>query len=173
MGAEIFHHLKKILKKAGYATSVGDEGGYAPNVQSNREALDMILQAITAAGYTTHQIKIGLDVASTEFYKDSLYCFEGDKKLDYKQMADYYFALIAEYPIVSIEDGFAEDDFQGWSYFQKLLLEKDLGHIRTVGDDLYVTNVERLQMGIDQQMSNSILIKLNQIGTVSETIACI
>lgn len=170
MGAEVFHHLKKILKKACYATSVGDEGGYAPNVQSNREALDMIVQAITAAGYTTEQIKIWLDVASTEFYKDGLYCFEWDKRLDYKQMADYYLALISEYPIVSIEDGFAEDDFAGWSYFQELLEQQGLGHIRTVGDDLYVTNVTRLQQWIDENMSNSILIKLNQIGTVSETI---
>ncbi|MEY3198031.1 MAG: Enolase [Candidatus Parcubacteria bacterium] len=173
MGAEIFHHLKKILKKAGYATSVGDEGGYAPNVQSNREALDMILQAINSAGYTTDQIKIGLDVASTEFYKNGLYCFEGEKELSSQQMAQYYLDLIMSYPIVSIEDGFAEDDFAGWSYFQKSLEEKGLSHIRTVGDDLYVTNVERLQLGIDQQMSNSILIKLNQIGSVSETISCI
>jgi enolase len=173
MGAEVFHHLKKILKKSGYATSVGDEGGYAPNVQSNREALDMILQAIAAAGYTTDQIKIGLDVASTEFYKDGLYCFEWDKQLSSEQMAQYYLDLIKEYPIVSIEDGFAEDDFAGWSLFQKSLEDTGLAHIRTVGDDLYVTNVERLQMGIDQQMSNSILIKLNQIGTVSETIACV
>jgi enolase len=173
MGAEIFHHLKKILKKAGYATSVGDEGGYAPNVQSNREALDMILQAITAAGYDTQGIKIGLDVASTEFYKDGFYFFEGNKKLDSEQMAAYYIELIKEYPIVSIEDGFAEDDFAGWSLFQKSLKEQGLSHIRTVGDDLFVTNVERLQMGIDQEMSNSILIKLNQIGSVSETIACV
>lgn len=173
MGAEIFHHLKKILKKAGYATSVGDEGGYAPNVQSNREALDMILQAIAAAGYTTEQIKIGLDVASTEFYKNGLYCFEGDKKLSSEAMAQYYLDLIKEYPIVSVEDGFAEDDFAGWAHFQKLLNENWLSHIRTVGDDLYVTNVTRLQQGIDEALSNSILIKLNQIGSVSETLHCI
>lgn len=172
MGAEVFHHLKKILKKAGFATSVGDEGGYAPNLQSNREALDMILQAIIAAGYTTEQIKIGLDVASTEFYKDGLYCFEGDKKLNSEQMADYYLELMKEYPIVSIEDGFAEDDFAGRSHFQSLLNAQG-STIRTVGDDLYVTNVKRLQQGIDEKMSNTILIKLNQIGSVSETIDCI
>lgn len=109
MGAEVFHHLKKILKKAGYATSVGDEGGYAPNVKSNHEALDMILTAIASAGYTTNQITLGLDVASTEFYREGKYCFEG-KQLSAQELVDYYLDLIARYPIVSIEDGFAEDD---------------------------------------------------------------
>ncbi len=172
MGAEVFHALKKILKKAGYATSVGDEGGYAPNVQSNAEALQMILDAITAAGYTTEQIKIGLDVASTEFYRDGKYHFEG-KELTSAQLVDYYLDLIKNFPIVSIEDGFAEDDFAGRALCQKTFEEKGLAHIRTVGDDLYVTNVKRLQMGIEQKLSNSILIKLNQIGSVSETLACI
>lgn len=172
MGAEVFHALKKILKKAGYATSVGDEGGYAPNVQSNHEALQMILEAIAAAGYTTEQIKIGLDVASTEFYRDGKYCFEG-KELTSAQLVDYYLDLINNFPIVSIEDGFAEDDFAGRALCQKTFEEKGLAHIRTVGDDLYVTNVKRLQMGIEQKLSNSILIKLNQIGSVSETLACI
>jgi enolase len=142
---------------------VGDEGGYAPDVQSNHEALTLIMESIKDAGYTTDQIKLGLDVASTEFYKDGLYCFEGDKKLTSAQMVEYYLDLCAQFPIVSIEDGFAEDDFAGWSLFEKTRKEKGFGYVRTVGDDLYVTNVQRLQMGIDQQMSNSILIKLNQI----------
>jgi enolase len=173
MGAEVFHALKKILQKAGYATSVGDEGGYAPNVKSNHEALEMILAAIHAAGYTTDQIKIGLDVASSEFYHDGKYCFEWDKKLASAEMVDYYLELLRTFPIVSIEDGFAEDDFAGWALCQKVFEEQWYSHIRTVGDDLYVTNVQRLQMGIEQWLSNSILIKLNQIGTVSETLDCI
>mgnify|MGYP002369993696 CR=1 FL=1 len=119
MGAEVFHALKKILKKAGYATSVGDEGGYAPNVQSNAEALQMILDAITAAGYTTEQIKIGLDVASTEFYRDGKYCFEG-KELTSAQLVDYYADSCSKYPIVSIKDGLSVDAWDAW----KILTEK-------------------------------------------------
>lgn len=172
MGAEVFHHLKKILKNNGYSTAVGDEWWYAPAIQSNHEWLDLIMQAITEAGYTSKQITIGLDVASTEFYKDGLYCFEW-KQLSSAQMVDYYLDLMKTFPIVSIEDGFAEDDFAGWTLCQEIFEKNWFWHIRTVGDDLYVTNVERLQMGIDQQMSNSILIKLNQIGTVSETINAI
>lgn len=172
MGAEVFHTLKKILKSQGLATGVGDEGGYAPNLSSNTIALDTVIKAISDAGYTTEQIKIGLDVASSEFYKNGKYEISGEgKSLSSEEMAEYYFDLIARYPIVSIEDGFAEDDFAGWTHFQKLLEEKGLaGKVRTVGDDLYVTNVQRLQMGIDQHMSNAILIKLNQIGSVSETL---
>jgi len=174
-GAEIFHTLKKLLKARGLATSVGDEGGYAPNLSSNKEALDVVMEAITTAGYTADQIKIALDVASTEFFKDGLYHIAGEnKQLTSAQLADYYMDLMRSYPIVSIEDGFAEDDMEGWALFQKLVDEAGLADkVRTVGDDLYVTNVQRLQMGIDQHLSNSILIKLNQIGSVSETLDAI
>lgn len=169
MGAEVFHTLKKLLKAKGLATSVGDEGGYAPNIRSNRDALDMVISAIQQAGYTTDQIKIGLDVASTEFFKDGQYEISGEgKTLTSHEMAEYYLALVRDYPIVSIEDGFAEDDMTWRAYFES----KNPG-IRTVGDDLYVTNVQRLQRGIDEHLSNSILIKLNQIGTVTETLRAI
>ncbi len=168
----MFHTLKKILGSQGLATGVGDEGGYAPNLSSNTIALDTVMEAIAKAGYTADQIKIGLDVASSEFYRNGKYEISGEgKTLSSEEMAEYYFDLISKYPIVSIEDGFAEDDFAGWAHFQKLLEEKGLGKsVRTVGDDLYVTNVERLQLGIDQKLSNAILIKLNQIGSVSETL---
>ncbi|HMT01266.1 MAG TPA: phosphopyruvate hydratase [Candidatus Absconditabacterales bacterium] len=169
MGAEVFHTLKKLLKAQGLATSVGDEGGYAPNIRSNREALDLVIKAIQDAGYTTDQIKIGLDVASTEFFKDGKYNISGEGKiLTPKEMAQYYLDLVKDYPIVSIEDGFSEDDFEGWSFFESM----NPG-IRTVGDDLYVTNVQRLEQGIAQKLSNSILIKLNQIGSVTETLKTI
>lgn len=172
MGAEVFHTLKKILKSQGLATGVGDEGGYAPDLSSNTIALDTVVKAIGDAGYTTEQIKIGLDVASSEFFKEGKYEISGEgKSLTSEEMAEYYMDLISRYPIVSIEDGFAEDDFAGRAHFQKLLEEKGLAsQVRTVGDDLYVTNVQRLQMGIDQHLSNAILIKLNQIGSVSETL---
>ena len=175
MGAEVFHNLKKILKKAGLATGVGDEGGYAPAIASNRQALDTILEAIKAAGYTTDQIKIGLDVAASEFYKDGKYVISGEgKTLTSDEMGQYYLDLIRDYPIVSIEDGFSEDDFTGWSNFQKILdTDPKYAGIRTVGDDLFVTNVDRLKLGIEQRMANSILIKVNQIGSISETIATI
>ncbi|MDP2091061.1 MAG: phosphopyruvate hydratase [Candidatus Gracilibacteria bacterium] len=167
MGAEVFHNLKKILSSKGLATSVGDEGGYAPNLGSNEEAIQIIIEAIKKAGYTTDQIKLALDCASSEFYKDGKYDLAGEGKvLDYKELVSFYADLVEKYPIISIEDGMAEDDFAGWK-----LLEEKLGKkIMTVGDDLFVTNIERLQMGIDGNMANSILIKLNQIGTVSETI---
>lgn len=170
MGAEVFHHLKKLLHARGLATSVGDEGGYAPNLASNEAALQIILEAIAAAGYTTEQIKLALDVASSEFFKEGKYHLEGEGKvLSSEDMVAYYQNLVEKYPIISIEDGMAEDDFAGWK-----LLEATLGKsIMTVGDDLYVTNIERLQMGIDQQLANSILIKLNQIGSVSETLNAI
>ena len=170
MGAEVFHTLKKLLHARGLATSVGDEGGYAPNLSSNEDALKIILEAIQKAGYTREQIKLALDVASSEFYKDGIYHLQGEgKSLRSEEMVAYYQDLVAKYPIISIEDAMAEDDFAGWKLLQEALGDK----IMTVGDDLYVTNIERLQMGIDQNLANSILIKLNQIGSVSETLAAI
>jgi enolase len=170
MGAEVFHNLKKILKGKGYNTAVGDEGGYAPNLGSNEEALQLIIEAIKQAGYTTDQVKLALDCASSEFYKDGKYVLEGEgKSLSAAEMVDLYASWVEKYPIISIEDGMAEDDFAGW----KLITEKLGKKVKLVGDDLFVTNIERLKMGIDQGMGNSILIKLNQIGSVSETIDAI
>lgn len=169
-GAEVFHMLKKLLKAQWLNTAVGDEGGYAPNIANNRQALDLLIEAIKQAGYTTDQIKLGLDVASSEFFKNGKYeiSWEG-KSLTSAEMVEYYVDLVSDYPIISIEDGFAEDDFEGRALCEKTFTEKWL-KVRTVGDDLYVTNPERLQLGIDQKLSNSILIKLNQIGSVTETI---
>ena len=170
MGAEVFHHLKKILSKRGLATSVGDEGGFAPMVNSTDDALATIIEAITSAGYTTEQVKIALDVASTEFFKDGKYHLAGENKvLTSAEMVTYYEDLMAKYPIISIEDGMSEDDIEGW----KLLTEQLGDKIMLVGDDLFVTNPTRLQAGIDGKYGNSILIKLNQIGTVSETLDAI
>lgn len=170
MGAEVFHNLKKILAGKGMVTAVGDEGGFAPNLGSNEEALQVIIQAITAAGYTTDQIKLALDVASSEFFKDGAYHLEAEGKvLSSSELVAYYADLVSRYPIISIEDGCAEDDFAGWAELTATLGNK----IMTVGDDLYVTNIERLQMGIDQKLANAILIKLNQIGSVSETLQAI
>ena len=170
MGAEVFHNLKSILKGKGLVTAVGDEGGFAPNLASNYEALDLLIAAIQQAGYTTDEIKIALDVASSEFFKDGHYILSGESKtLTSSEMVAYYADLVAKYPIVSIEDGCAEDDFAGWAELTAVLGDK----IMTVGDDLYVTNIERLSMGIEQKLANAILIKLNQIGTVSETLAAI
>ncbi len=166
-GAEVFHALKKILKKAGSSTNVGDEGGFAPNFATSVEALDAIIAAIEAAGYTD-KIKIALDPASSEFYKDGVYKIE-NQNLDSAGMIDFYENLIAKYPIVSIEDGLAEDDWAGWREMTKRLDAK----IQIVGDDLFVTNPERLREGIEKGIANSILIKLNQIGTVSETIEAV
>lgn len=167
MGAEVFHNLKNILKSRGLATSVGDEGGYAPNLESNEAALAVIIEAIEKAGYTTEQIKLALDVASSEFFKDGKYNLEGEGKvLTSSELVDFYADLCEKYPIISIEDGMAEDDFDGW----KLLTEKLGDKIMLVGDDLFVTNIERLAMGIEKGLGNSILIKLNQIGTVKETL---
>lgn len=172
--AEVFHTLKKLLKAQWLNTAVGDEWGYAPNIASNRQALDLLVTAITTAGYTTDQIKLALDVASSEFYKDWHYHISGEQKtLSSKELADYYLWLLKDYPIVSIEDGFAEDDFAWRAYAQDRFAQQGYGHIRTVGDDLYVTNPLRLQQGIDQHLSNAILIKLNQIGTVYETMQTI
>ncbi|MDD3262414.1 MAG: phosphopyruvate hydratase [Candidatus Absconditabacteria bacterium] len=170
MGAEVFHNLKKILKRKGLVTSVGDEGGYAPNLASNEEALQVIMQAIDQAGFNTDQIKIALDAAASEFFKDGKYVLAGENKsLSSAEIVDFYADWVERYPIISIEDGMAEDDFEGW----KLINEKLGNKIMIVGDDLFVTNIERLQMGIEQKLANAILIKLNQIGSVSETIDCI
>ena len=172
MGVETFHHLKKVLSKKGYATAVGDEGGFAPNLRSNTEALDQILEAIQAAGYKPgEQIALALDPASTEFYEDGKYVFKkSDKsKRSSEQMVEFWSDWVRQYPIVSIEDGMAEDDWSGWQLMTKQLGSK----IQLVGDDLFVTNPKRLQKGIDEKIANAILIKLNQIGTLTETLETI
>jgi enolase len=172
MGAEVFHALKKILKDMGLNTSVGDEGGYAPNLQSNEEALEVIMKAIESAGYRPgDDILICLDAAASSFYKDGKYNLAAEKEpiKDSGAMVAYYEYLVNKYPIISIEDGLDENDWDGF----KLLTEKLGKRIQIVGDDLFVTNVEFLQRGIDQAAANAILIKLNQIGTVTETIEAI
>jgi enolase len=169
-GAETYHTLKKVLKSKGYNTAVGDEGGFAPDLKSNEEAVEVILQAIEQAGFTQNDIKVALDPASSEFYKDGKYHLESEKKhLTSEEMVDYYADWVNKYPIVSIEDGLAEEDWEGW----KLATEKLGSKIQLVGDDLFVTNTKRLSIGIERNIANSILIKLNQIGTLSETLACI
>ncbi len=168
-GAEVFHNLKAILKAKGLATSVGDEGGFAPNLGSNEEALQVIVEAIEKAGYTG-KVSLALDVASSEFYKEGMYDLAGEgKKLTADELVALYQDWCEKYPIISIEDGMAEDDFEGWKKLTEALGEK----IMLVGDDLFVTNIARLQMGIDKGIANSILIKLNQIGSVSETLDAI
>ena len=168
MGAEIFHSLKKALKDAGHNTNVGDEGGFAPNLKSAEEALAFITKAGEAAGYLAGEdFQLGLDVASTEFFKDGKYVMEGEgKTVDQEGMVAYLADLCARFPIVSIEDGCAEDDFDGW----RLLTERLGDKIQLVGDDLFVTNPARLAAGIGEGLANSILIKVNQIGTLSETL---
>jgi len=168
-GAEVFHHLKKTLKTKGYNTSVGDEGGFAPNLGSNEEALELILQSIQNAGYTPgKEVYLALDVAASEFYLDGRYVFKksdgSEKSID--QMIDFYKALVEKYPIISIEDGFDEDDWEGWKIMTEELGEK----IQLVGDDIFVTNLDRFKKGIADGIGNSILIKLNQIGTLTETL---
>jgi enolase len=167
-GAEIFHALKSALHQAGLSTSVGDEGGFAPAINSAREALDVIEKAVSAAGYKLGEdVLLALDCAASEFFKDGAYRMEGEgKTLSPEQMADYLADLASHYPIASIEDGMAEDDWQGW----KMLTVKLGERVQLVGDDLFVTNVTRLQRGIDEGIANSILIKVNQIGTLTETI---
>lgn len=168
-GAEVFHNLKAILKAKGLATSVGDEGGFAPNLGSNEEALQVIVEAIEKAGYTG-KVSLALDVASSEFYKEGMYDLAGEgKKLTADELVALYQDWCEKYPIISIEDGMAEDDFEGWKKLTDALGEK----IMLVGDDLFVTNITRLQMGINKGIANSILIKLNQIGSVSETLDAI
>ncbi|HPI73103.1 MAG TPA: phosphopyruvate hydratase [bacterium] len=173
MGAEVFHSLKAVLKKKGLNTSVGDEGGFAPDLKSNEEALQVIVEAISKAGYKPgKQIFIALDPASSEFFdkKTQMYNLKGEgKKLTPAKMVDFYAKLVEKYPIISIEDGMAEDDWDGW----KLMTEKLGDKIQLVGDDLFVTNVVRLKRGIDMGVCNSILIKLNQIGTLTETLDAI
>lgn len=168
MGAEIFHALKAQLKAAGHNTNVGDEGGFAPNLSSAEAALEFIVKAGESAGYqAAKDFHLGLDVASTEFFKGGKYVMEGEgKTVDPAGMVDYLAALVAKFPIVTIEDGCAEDDFDGW----KLLTDKLGGKVQLVGDDLFVTNPERLGMGIGKGLANSILVKVNQIGTLSETL---
>lgn len=171
MGAEVFHTLKKKLHDAGHNTNVGDEGGFAPNLKSTTEALDFIMQSIEAAGYKAGKdIHLALDVASTEFYKKGKYVLEGEgKTLDSAGMVDYYANLVRQYPIISIEDGMSEDDWQGW----KLLTEKLGNTVQLVGDDLFVTNPKRMTQGISEGLANSILVKVNQIGTLTETLEAI
>jgi enolase len=165
-GAEIYHSLKSVLKKKGLATSIGDEGGFAPNLESNRAALDLILVAIESAGFNAgSQIALAMDVAATEFFADGKYKFEG-KQLTSDQMIDYYSELVQSYPLVSIEDPLDEDDWSGWAKLTANLGEK----IQIVGDDLFVTNPERLQRGIDSKTANALLVKVNQIGSLTETI---
>jgi enolase len=171
MGTEVFHHLKKVLKDKGYSTNVGDEGGFAPNLKSNEEAIEAVLKAIEKAGYKPGEdIFIAMDAAASEFYleKENVYHFKksSGKKLSPEEMVSYWAEWTKKYPILSIEDGLAEDDWKGW----KLLSDKLGNKIQLVGDDLFVTNVNRLQKGIDEQIANSILVKVNQIGTLSETI---
>ncbi|MCT4656112.1 MAG: phosphopyruvate hydratase [Cohaesibacter sp.] len=168
MGAEVFHTLKKGLQKAGHNTNVGDEGGFAPNIESTEAALDFIMESIEEAGYKAGEdIYLALDCASTEFFSDGKYHLKGEgKELDSAGMADYLAALVDKYPIISIEDGMAEDDWDGW----KLLTEKVGDRCQLVGDDLFVTNSARLRDGINMGAANSILVKVNQIGSLTETL---
>lgn len=168
MGAEIFHTLKSVLSDAGHNTNVGDEGGFAPALKGSHEALSFIMKAIEKAGYRPgEQIALALDVAASELYREGKYVLEGENKiLDVSGLVKYYEDLMASYPVISIEDGMAEDDFQGWSLLNKVLGQK----IQLVGDDLFVTNVNRLKKGIEDKLANSILVKVNQIGTLTETL---
>ncbi len=170
-GAETFHHLKKVLAKRGLACGIGDEGGFAPNLTSNSEALDLVVQAIEAAGFKPGKdISIALDVAASSFFKDGKYHLDGDGKvLSSQEMIEYLSGLSAKYPIVSIEDGLEEEDWSGFT----ALTEKLGAKIQIVGDDLFVTNTKRVNMGIEKKAANCVLVKLNQIGTVSETLEAI
>lgn len=172
MGAEIFHALKKVLKAKGLNTTVGDEGGFAPNLASNEEAIQTILEAIEKSGYVPDKdVKIGMDVASSEFYHDGVYTLPGEnnKSFTSKELVDFYVELCHKYPIITIEDGLDQDDWEGWAY-----LTEQLGdYVQLVGDDFFVTNTKRLQQGIDNKVANSILIKVNQIGTLTETLEAI
>jgi len=170
MGTEVFHHLKAVLKKKGLSTNVGDEGGFAPNIGSNEEAIEIVIQAIEAAGYKPGEdIYIALDAAATEFYdeKTGLYTFKksNGKKLSSAEMVGYWAEWAGKYPIISIEDGLAEDDWDGWAAHTASIGDK----VQLVGDDLFVTNAKRLKRGIEAKVANSILVKVNQIGTLSET----
>ena len=171
MGAEVFHHLKKQLSKAGYSTNVGDEGGFAPELKATKEALDFVMQSIESAGYKPGtDVVLALDVASTEFYKDGKYHLVGEgKSYDAAGMIEYYKKLCDQYPIVSIEDGMDEDDWEGWSALMNAIGD----NVQLVGDDLFVTNPKRLRKGIDEKSANAILVKVNQIGTLSETLQAV
>jgi len=169
LGVEVFHTLKGVLKKRGYNTAVGDEGGFAPSVKSNVEAIEVVLEAINAAGYKPGaQVAIALDPAASELYQDGKYVFKKSDKSakSSEEMVRYWSEWVRQYPIVSLEDGLAEDDWKGW----QMLTQELGGRIQLVGDDIFVTNIKRLRQGIEQNVGNSILVKLNQIGTVSETL---
>jgi len=173
MGAEVFHNLKAVLKKKGYSTAVGDEGGFAPNLKSNEEAIEVILEAINKAGYKPGQdVALALDPAASEFYdaEKGKYVFKKSDKSERtpEQMVAFWADWVKQYPIISLEDGMAEDDWAGW----KILTDELGGKVQLVGDDIFVTNIERLSRGIKEGIANSILIKLNQIGTLTETLAC-
>lgn len=168
MGAEVFHTLKKVLRNKGLATSVGDEGGFAPNLSSNADGIEVILEAIDKAGYNAEQIKICLDVASSEFFEDGKYSIER-KTLDSTEMVGFLDEWVKKYPIISIEDGMAEQDWEGWEMLTQSIGSK----CQLVGDDLFVTNTRRLADGIKRKVANSVLIKVNQIGTLSETLDAI
>ncbi len=170
IGAEIFHHLKSILNKKWLATTVWDEWGFAPNLSSSKDAIDTIIEAINNAWYNTDRVKISMDVAASEFYEDGIYNMKWEwKKLNSTELVEYFEELVENYPIFSIEDPLAEDDFDGWQLMQSKLWDK----IKIVWDDLFVTNIERIQIGIEKDLANAILIKLNQIWTVSETLDAI
>jgi enolase len=168
-GVEIFHALKSVLKKKGYSTNVGDEGGFAPDIQSNEEAIETVLLAIDAAGYKAgSQVFIAMDAANSELYKNGKYTFHKSdgKTMTSEELVKYWASWVAQYPIISIEDGMAEDDWDGWKMLTEAVGEK----VQLVGDDLFVTNVKRLKQGIDKKIANGLLVKVNQIGTVTETI---
>ena len=173
MGAETFHNLKKILKEKGMNTNVGDEGGYAPDLKTNEEAIQVIIEAIKKAGYEPGKdICIALDCAASEFYdaENNIYDWKGEgRKMNAAELCAFYEDICGKYPVISIEDGMAEDDWDGW----KLLVEKIGDKVQLVGDDLFVTNTERLKRGIEEGAANSILIKVNQIGTLTETLDAI
>jgi enolase len=170
-GTEIYHHLKKVLKAQGLATGVGDEGGFAPNLPSNAAALDLIMEAIDHAGYKPgEEVVLALDVAASEFYKDGKYHLEGESAVwSSEELTQFYAELTEKYPLFSIEDGLHEDDWEGWSHLTRTLGAKS----QLVGDDLFVTNTTRLARGIDNDIANSILVKVNQIGTLSETLSAV
>jgi enolase len=171
MGAEIFHALKSVLKGRSYFTGVGDEGGFAPSLKSNREALELIAEAIGKAGYKLgNDAVLALDCAASELFKDGRYVLEGEgKTLDRAGLADLYAGWARDFPIVSIEDGYAEDDWEGW----KLITGRLGAQLQLVGDDLFVTNTERLQRGISEGIANAVLVKVNQIGSLTETLDCV
>lgn len=169
-GVEVYHALGSVLKAAGKSTGVGDEGGFSPDLRDDREVIEYIIKGISTAGYTTEQVKIALDVASSEWYDGNQYCLPKAKQtLTSQELTEKICALIKDYPIISVEDGLAEDDYSGW----KTMTQKLAGRTMLVGDDLFVTNPERLKSGIEQGIANAVLVKLNQIGTLSETLEVI